>query len=243
MKRFPLWLLAPAVAIGMTIGVAMGTNPYERRVSLPTAADVSVVTVIPTVSSESIDLAEKKKESSQPILEMETPQTPAPKRPVVKTKKAAVVAERKEATSPASCPEPPLTAMTTKGHEIVVCIADQRVYVQENGEIVKVLKCSTSSGSIKSLDYRGNEPHDHLGEFTILDKTLRRWSKSYSVWMPYALHYYGGHYIHATEPSNYHLLGTPASHGCVRLSETDAAWLYNWARVGDRIVIEAEISG
>ncbi|MCX7609659.1 MAG: L,D-transpeptidase, partial [Anaerolineales bacterium] len=34
--------------------------------------------------------------------------------------------------------------------------------------------------------------------------------------------------------------GTPVSHGCVNLSPADARWLYEWAQIGERVIISAE---
>jgi lipoprotein-anchoring transpeptidase ErfK/SrfK len=33
--------------------------------------------------------------------------------------------------------------------------------------------------------------------------------------------------------------GTAASHGCINLSPADAKWLYDWAVIGDPVIITA----
>ncbi len=38
-------------------------------------------------------------------------------------------------------------------------------------------------------------------------------------------------------PTDFHLLGKPASHGCVRLSLVDAAWIYEHLPVGTEVII------
>jgi lipoprotein-anchoring transpeptidase ErfK/SrfK len=50
------------------------------------------------------------------------------------------------------------------------------------------------------------------------------WSKQYNAPLPYAMFFVGGVAIHATK--GIHKLGTPASHGCVRLAPQDAARLF-----------------
>jgi lipoprotein-anchoring transpeptidase ErfK/SrfK len=50
------------------------------------------------------------------------------------------------------------------------------------------------------------------------------WSKQYHAPLPHAIFFVGGIAIHATK--GVHRLGTPASHGCVRLSPGDAARVY-----------------
>ena len=48
------------------------------------------------------------------------------------------------------------------------------------------------------------------------------------------MYFYGGYGLHGTYWHNN--FGTPMSHGCVNLSQGDAAWLYNWAPVGTKVV-------
>ena len=42
-------------------------------------------------------------------------------------------------------------------------------------------------------------------------------------------------YIHGTAEQD--TLGTPASHGCVRMSNEDVLWLFDWADVGTTVTI------
>jgi LysM repeat protein len=52
--------------------------------------------------------------------------------------------------------------------------------------------------------------------------------------VPYCMYYYAGYSLHGTYwHSNF---GTPMSHGCTNLSIPDAAWLFNWAPLGTRVV-------
>ena len=104
------------------------------------------------------------------------------------------------------------------------------------GKLVYEFKCSTSvTGRALPDDQHPDTPHDHLGVYNIGAKIARRWSKEYKVWMPWALQYHGGHYIHATtEVGN---LGQPASHGCIRLSPANAKTLYQLVEVGDPVEI------
>ena len=53
--------------------------------------------------------------------------------------------------------------------------------------------------------------------------------------VPHVQYFYAGYSLHGTYwHSNF---GTPMSHGCVNLNQTDAAWLYNWTSIGTKIVI------
>jgi lipoprotein-anchoring transpeptidase ErfK/SrfK len=51
------------------------------------------------------------------------------------------------------------------------------------------------------------------------------WSRQFNAPLPHAIFFVGGIAIHATK--GVHKLGTRASHGCVRLSPSDAARVYS----------------
>ncbi|MGB0757624.1 MAG: L,D-transpeptidase family protein [Patescibacteria group bacterium] len=82
------------------------------------------------------------------------------------------------------------------------------------------------------------------GVYKIENKHPRAWSGSYGLWMPYWMGFIGTTYgIHELPewPGGYKEgedhLGTPVSHGCVRLGEGDAEWLYTWARIGTTVEV------
>jgi LysM repeat protein len=53
--------------------------------------------------------------------------------------------------------------------------------------------------------------------------------------VPHTMFFYRGYALHGTYwHSNF---GTPMSHGCINLTQGDAAWLYSWASVGTSVVI------
>jgi hypothetical protein len=82
------------------------------------------------------------------------------------------------------------------------------------------------------------------GHFKIENKALKAWSP-YGLWMPYwmALVPTGRFGIHELPvwPSGYREgedhLGRPASHGCVRVGQGTAEFLYNWAEIGTPVFI------
>ncbi|MFA6383311.1 MAG: L,D-transpeptidase [Parcubacteria group bacterium] len=83
------------------------------------------------------------------------------------------------------------------------------------------------------------------GTFEIENKTPRAWSKEYGLYMPYwnALVPSGKYGIHELPewPGGYkegaNHLGTPVSHGCVRLGVGPAKIVYDWAPIGTPVVI------
>ncbi|MBU4332209.1 L,D-transpeptidase [Patescibacteria group bacterium] len=86
------------------------------------------------------------------------------------------------------------------------------------------------------------------GEFSILSKNLKAWSKICHLWMPYWMEYYqspkgwnlGFHELPiwpngAREGEN--SLGQKVSGGCIRLGIGPAEELYNWAEIGTPVII------
>jgi lipoprotein-anchoring transpeptidase ErfK/SrfK len=55
-------------------------------------------------------------------------------------------------------------------------------------------------------------------------KKMHYSSKYDNAPMPHSIFFYGGYAIHATEAIN--KLGSPASHGCIRLHPKNARWLF-----------------
>jgi len=82
------------------------------------------------------------------------------------------------------------------------------------------------------------------GSFAIQNKDPRRWSYASSLWMPWWEQFAdGGYGLHELPewPNGYKEgqahLGTPVSHGCVRLGIGDAENVYNWTDVGTPVYI------
>ncbi len=88
-----------------------------------------------------------------------------------------------------------------------------------------------------------------IGEFTIKNHIQTAWSNRYKLYMPFWMAIqtpeggYDGYGIHglpywpngAKEGEGH--LGTPVSHGCIRLGAGAAEFVYNWAEDGTRVVI------
>ncbi|MFZ1627179.1 MAG: L,D-transpeptidase family protein [Candidatus Moraniibacteriota bacterium] len=83
------------------------------------------------------------------------------------------------------------------------------------------------------------------GTFAIENKAARPWSKAYSLYMPYwqAITPDGKYGIHELPewPGGYkegaNHLGTPVSHGCMRLGVGPAKRVYEWAPIGTPVMI------
>jgi len=82
------------------------------------------------------------------------------------------------------------------------------------------------------------------GTFAIRNKTPRAWSKQFGLYMPWWMEFTSqGHGIHELPewPNGYkegqNHLGTPVSHGCVRLGIGPAKEMYDWAPIGTPVVV------
>lgn len=83
------------------------------------------------------------------------------------------------------------------------------------------------------------------GTFKIVNKSPKAWSKKYGLWMPYWMGMQDGKFgFHELPewPNGYkegqNHLGTPVSHGCIRLGIGDAKKLYDWTEVGTEVIIK-----
>lgn len=81
------------------------------------------------------------------------------------------------------------------------------------------------------------------GTYQIQNKNPRQWSAKYGLWMPWWEAFNGSYGIHELPewPGGYkegaNHLGTPVSHGCVRLGVGPAETLYNWTDIGTPVYI------
>lgn len=125
--------------------------------------------------------------------------------------------------------------VVAEGKYIDINLASQVMIPFQNGEPLDAYMISSGK--------RGMDTPK--GEYHIQNKTTRAWSKTYGLYMPYwmALVASGKYGIHELPewPGGYkegaNHLGTPVSHGCVRLGVGPAETVYNWAPVGTLVVV------
>lgn len=106
----------------------------------------------------------------------------------------------------------------------------------ENGEFRVVYTFRISSGK------NGSTP---TGLYKIYNKSSMAFSRAFKVYMPYWMAFTpdGRMGLHGLPlknrkiPLGGHLIGRPASHGCVRLRLEDAQKLFQWAEVGTIVQI------
>jgi len=118
--------------------------------------------------------------------------------------------------------------------KIVIDLSEQMLYTYENEEITGKYLVSTGKAGMWTP----------LGEFKIHNKNPRAWS-SYGLWMPYwmVIDPARGIGIHELPewPNGYKEgedhLGTPVSHGCIRLGVGPAETVYSWADIDTKVEI------
>jgi len=130
-----------------------------------------------------------------------------------------------------------LPGTSSSNKAIIVDVSDQRVYVYENGQLIWTFAASTGVAGRETA--RGN--------FYIQNKLPMAYAATWNLQMPYWL----GFYWAGPLQNGFHalpilsngqrlwegLLGSPASYGCVILSDHDARLLYDWAEVGVPVTV------
>jgi len=130
--------------------------------------------------------------------------------------------------------EPGFTPGKYPGRYIEINLSEQMLYQFEGSNMVGTHKVSTGKWSMPTP----------TGEYAINNKDPRAYSQEYGLYMPYWMSFIGSQYgIHelpewpngAKEGEGH--LGTPVSHGCVRLGRGSAETVYNWAEIGTPVYI------
>jgi lipoprotein-anchoring transpeptidase ErfK/SrfK len=146
-----------------------------------------------------------------------------------------VAAERQASQLPAQKP-----AAKKDGHtrQIVISIADRRLALMEDGQVIKTYPIAVGARGTPSPD----------GDFSVInhakDPTYRHEGKEIAPgkdnplgtrWMGLSLKGYG---IHGTNVPN--SIGKAASHGCFRMGKADVEDLYSRVQVGDAVSIRRQ---
>lgn len=132
------------------------------------------------------------------------------------------------ATTQMSAARPESGPSGSKRRELLISLAGQRFSYLEDG--VEVRTGPISSGA-------SGHPTPK-GRFRVLSKDPDKVSSRYTnqlgmpAWMPYAIQFHGHYFLHEGW-----LPGHPDSHGCVRLREEDARFLFDRLQLGDPILI------
>jgi lipoprotein-anchoring transpeptidase ErfK/SrfK len=128
---------------------------------------------------------------------------------------------------------------TVPGKSIVISVAEQRLRVYENGQLLHDWPCSTGK----------KDSPTYLGHFQVLSKEEMAYASQWDLQMPHFLGVYraGGDAVNGIHAlpilSNGQRLwaghlGSRASFGCIILGIEEAETLFNWAELGVPVTIE-----
>lgn len=119
------------------------------------------------------------------------------------------------------------------GKYIEVDISKQVMAVYGSGELKGLYKVSTGMPGMRTP----------AGNFKVLRKSANVWSVACGCWMPYAMEFKSGLFIHELpywpgkgREGEAHL-GQPVSHGCVRLGIGPAKEVFDFAEIGTPVTI------
>jgi len=114
------------------------------------------------------------------------------------------------------------------GKRIEVSLSKQAVYAYQHGRLVYSGLVSTGLASTPTP----------VGSFKIRSKHAVLTMSGpgyYRAGVPHVMFFYEGYSLHGTYwHDNF---GQPMSHGCVNLTQADAAWFFDWAPIGTEVVI------
>jgi len=126
-------------------------------------------------------------------------------------------------------------SINREGKAIIIDLSDQTLSYYEDGYRKGTFLTSTGAAGYATPS----------GEHKINAKAENAYSKRYGLFMPYWMSFIGGLYgIHELPywPNGYREgsghLGTPVSHGCVRLGIGPAQELYEWAEIGTPVIVQ-----
>ena len=110
---------------------------------------------------------------------------------------------------------------------IYVSIKQQKVYIHGNGKVQYIMNCST--GSKSSPTPRGTFHIQHERGLSFYNASSKEGAHYWVSWLGHGVYLF--HSVPTNKRGQYvvseaNKLGTPASHGCVRLTIYDAKWMY-----------------
>lgn len=124
--------------------------------------------------------------------------------------------------------------------KVEVSIADQKVYIKKDNQTIYTMICSTGDDSQESTK-------TPTGEFTIEEErgesfheegtgTCYNWVSfsGHGVYLFHSIPMESTDKVNAAEAEKF---GTPASHGCIRLSMPDSQWFFNTIVTGTAVSI------
>jgi lipoprotein-anchoring transpeptidase ErfK/SrfK len=101
----------------------------------------------------------------------------------------------------------------------------------------KLVFATLISSGKNSWTFEGRFAILYKVEYSSITPPATSTSDYYIEGVPYFMTYSGNFGFHAAYWHD--SFGAPASHGCINLAPADAKWLYDWAGLGERVIISA----
>jgi hypothetical protein len=113
-------------------------------------------------------------------------------------------------------------------------LAEQTLTVYDNCKLVFATLISSGENS---WTFEGRFATLYKVEYSSITPPPTSTSEYYIEGVPYFMTYAGNFGFHGAYWHDH--FGTAASHGCINLAPADAKWLYDWAGIGERVIITA----
>ena len=128
------------------------------------------------------------------------------------------------------------------------------IKVDRTNQVITVLS-ETSSGNYDKIEKQficstgTRRSPTPKGEFTLSDASRKEWRlfKTYRTYVRYAVHIQGNYFFHSllySKPdtstlsrTSYRKLGSPASHGCIRMLDEDVKWMFENCMAGTKVFV------
>lgn len=124
--------------------------------------------------------------------------------------------------------------------KITVSIPKQRVYIEENGQIVYTMLCSTgdTANGYHTPTGRFKIEAEHGDFFVEPDTRFSAYNwvsfKDHGIFLFHSMVMWNKKHVVLREALR---LGQEASHGCIRLPNPDAQWLYDHVKPGTEVIV------
>ena len=127
---------------------------------------------------------------------------------------------------------------SSEDFRIEVDLSLQRVFIYYRDGLIREMVCSGGE----------EETPTPTGEYTTNEKIKYSWIPRFDVGAYYWIRFYGAYLFHSVPfdedgdiiLEEYGKLGSPASHGCIRLRLAEAKWLYDNLPLGVKVLIYPE---
>jgi hypothetical protein len=108
---------------------------------------------------------------------------------------------------------------------VVVDLTRGNIQIVSRGRVRHTIHTASGSSATPTVQ----------GDYRIYHRVRDDWSRQYNSSMPYAQYFYRGYAFHESSS----VPAYPASHGCLRLRNEDAKYLWDTLDYGDRVIVMA----